>query len=134
MIGHHVASMAAGAETFLRDIIWQLRLVEKDPATLSTPLGHVAEGVLNEEAIHCHIIADYLQTCLAEVLVLHSEVVLKSLVVIDWLRWLIRVKQSVVCSPEPEVVTHNIAGVHSHHSVHSHLSVHVGAPYAGKDI
>jgi len=109
VIGHHVASIANIAEIVLGDIIWQLRLVEENLTALSAPLCHVAECVLDKKAIHCHIIANYLQACLARVLTIHYEVVLGFLGVVDRLRGLVRVKQCVVGAPEPEIVTHDMA-------------------------
>jgi len=92
IVSDHVACKAGIAKIFLADIIRQLRLVEPNSTTISTPLRHVAKRVLHKEAVHGDIIADDLQTCLTWVLTVHCEMIFVFLWVIDSLRWLIRVK------------------------------------------
>merc|ERR1719223_2564486 len=110
IVSDHVARKAGLTEILLGDIIRKLRLVEPNSTTFSTPLSHVTKCVLHKETIHCHIIANDLQT------------------------WLIWVKQSMVRAPEPKVVTNNVTRMHSDHFVHTHFSVYVGAANTSKDI
>jgi hypothetical protein len=98
IISHFICCKPFISIVLLSNIIWILRLVEVGLPILAIPLKHMAESVLDSEAISCHMVSVDLQTC--------DHRVLR----VDHLASLV-----VVCSPEPSVIDDHVSRVDFDH-------------------
>mmetsp|Transcript_41589 Transcript_41589/g.125943 ORF Transcript_41589/g.125943 Transcript_41589/m.125943 type:complete len:602 (+) Transcript_41589:350-2155(+) len=104
-VQHAVADVAV-VPVGLRHIVRELGLVEVGLAVVASPRHQVLEGVLYSEAVHRHVTALDKKACLTGVLA-----------VVDFPR------DAVVGTPEPEVVTDNVAGPDGDHDPRLHLAL-----------
>mmetsp|Transcript_59465 Transcript_59465/g.176946 ORF Transcript_59465/g.176946 Transcript_59465/m.176946 type:complete len:564 (-) Transcript_59465:353-2044(-) len=115
---HSVADISS-ISICLRHVVGVLRLVEVGLPGIAGPLNHVLQRVLHRQAVHGDAAAIDHEAGLAGVL--H---------VLD------KATDSMVSTPEPEVVTHDVPRVHAHHDPSRHLfhGLVGGASHAGEDV
>jgi len=100
-------------------VVWELRLVKKRSSIFAGPLHQIFECVLDCQAIHRDVIARDNETCVAGIiLVLH------------------RADNVMVSTPEPDVVTNNMARRDAKHHIGLCLCLCriVGSTYASEDV
>jgi len=115
---HTVADVALITKC-LCDVIWELRLVEEGLSILAGPLHQIFQCVFHCKAIHCHVVAGDNEACVARIIFM-----------------LYMASNVMVGTPEPDVITNNMAGSDAQHHICLDLRLRriIGSTYACENV